>query len=223
MKFGNKRSQCSYTLNEEVIEEVQSFKDLGITISSPLNFSTHISGICSTANRRLGALKKSFISRDPQLMTLLYKAHVRPVLEFGCIQWSPYKKYAIDDLEKVQKRFCRLFPSLHELRYKDKLQQLGLLSLRARRLRYQLIFLFKIVNGLIPVGVEDLFSPSRRSLRGNVKRLFKPYSRTDLRRKFFAIEVIDHWNNLTATEVNANSINAFKNSINSYFCRHDIW
>ena len=69
----------------------------------------------------------------------------------------------------MQERFTRLFPDLRTLPYRDRLRRLGLLSLRARRLRYQLILMYKIMNNLVDVNANSYFcrSDSRMPIRGN--------------------------------------------------------
>ena len=74
-------------------------------------------------------------------------ALVRPKLEY-CVQaWRPYLKKDIDLLEKVQKRATRLMIKDRSLSYEEMLQRLGLTSLETRRLRGDLIEVFKIFKG----------------------------------------------------------------------------
>ena len=140
MCFGDNNCCYQYFLSNVSLDTVSTFKDLGITLSSSNVFKEHIYTAVAKANRMLGLIKKSFCTRDPKCLLILYKAYVRSILEFSCVIWSPYVKYLIDCVEKVQKRFCNFFPCLHGLSYQSKLVNLNLLSLESRRLRYKLIF-----------------------------------------------------------------------------------
>ena len=71
---------------------------------------------------------------------------VRPHLEYANSVWCPYKKGDIEDIEKVQKRATKLVISLKHLPYVDRLQQLKLPTLKYRRLRGDMIEIFKIVH-----------------------------------------------------------------------------
>ena len=77
----------------------------------------------------------------------LYKAIVRPHLEYASTVWSVlYKKdcIAIEDI----RRATRMVHSTRHLNYSDRLRELGLPSLQYRRARADLIEVYKILNGI---------------------------------------------------------------------------
>ena len=77
----------------------------------------------------------------------LYKAIVRPHLEY-CIQaWNPHLRKDVDMLEKIQRRATKLIPELRDLTYEERLKECGLTTLETRRLRGNQIEVFKILNG----------------------------------------------------------------------------
>ena len=69
-------------LGGTTLEEVETFKYLGILLSSNLSWSEHISGVCSRAKQVLGLLYRQFY-RNSSSATLkqLYLTLVRPHLE----------------------------------------------------------------------------------------------------------------------------------------------
>ena len=138
--------------------------------------------------------------------------------------WSPYSKYLIDHVEKVQKRFCKFFPYLNDVDYRSKLHNLNLLSLEARRLRYKLIFLFKILNGFCDLHPDSFFHRSGRTVHHETfDNLMIPYTRLVLRHNFFTVDVVHHWNDMLILERNVNTVESFKKSVLSYFTRAGIW
>ena len=65
----------------------------------------------------------------------MYKAVVRPNLEY-CIQaWIPYCKKDIDTLEWIPRRAKKNIPELTDLSYEERLKECGLTTPETRRLR----------------------------------------------------------------------------------------
>ena len=59
----------------------------------------------------------------------LYKALVRPHLEYCSLVWSPYLKKDILNIEKVQRRVTKMIPAISALTYEERLKRTGLISL----------------------------------------------------------------------------------------------
>ena len=61
MQLTNRRItkiEASYTLEGKVLKNVDSIKYLGVTITNNLKWNTHITNICTKANRTLGFLRR---------------------------------------------------------------------------------------------------------------------------------------------------------------------
>ena len=58
--------QTSYTLEGTVLDNVESIKYLGVTITSDLKWNTQIINICTEANRTLGFLRRYLFSCPPR-------------------------------------------------------------------------------------------------------------------------------------------------------------
>ena len=93
-------SLTSYTLEGTVLENVDNIKYLGVTITCDLRWNTHISNICTKANRTLGFLRRTLFSCPQDVKVAAYKGMVRPTLEYGI--WDPYTDKLQEELEKVQ-------------------------------------------------------------------------------------------------------------------------
>ena len=110
MQLTNKRInkiKASYTLEGTVLENVDSIKYLGVTITNDLKWNTHINNICTKANRTLGFLRRNLFSCPQDVKEAAYKGLVRPVLEYGSSVWDPHTKCLQEELEKVQNRAAR--------------------------------------------------------------------------------------------------------------------
>ena len=97
--------------------------------------------------------------------------------------------------------------------YNDRLEHLGLMCLHTRRIRSDLIDMYKIINGIYNVKTELFFDYDQSSRRGHSKKLFKIRSRLDIRKFAFSDRIVDRWNSLSEYCVTCNSINCFKSPI----------
>ena len=93
--------QASYTLEGTVLENVESIKYLGVTITSDLKWNSHIRNVFSKANRTLGFLRRNLFSCPQDVKEAAYKSMVRPILEYGSTVWDPHCNFLNDELENV--------------------------------------------------------------------------------------------------------------------------
>ena len=86
-------------------------------------------------NHFLGMIVIHITCQQKELIIPLYKAIVRPRVEY-CIQpWRPYRKNDIDIFERIQRRATKIIPELRDLSYEKRLIECGLTNIETRRLR----------------------------------------------------------------------------------------
>ena len=106
-------------------------------------------------NQMLGLIRRNITYMEKTLIIPLYKAIVRPHLEY-CIQaWRPYHKKDIDILERVQRRATKFIPELKHLCYERRLLECGLTTLETRRLRGDLIEVLKILFNIFKTSIRS--------------------------------------------------------------------
>ena len=81
--FGYHNLKQIYHLNGHALESSHIEKDLGVIIDYTLNFQDHTAKAAKKANQVLGIMKKSYNTTDKMTICTLYKAIVRPQLEYG--------------------------------------------------------------------------------------------------------------------------------------------
>ena len=121
-------------------------KDLGVIIDAQLKFHSQCSVVVNKANRLLGLIKKSFLNITTDMFTSLYKALVRPVLEYGNLIWAPHYKTDINKLENIQQKATRMVQLLKHLDYEGRLRALHLPTLQYSRYRHNITAVFNIIH-----------------------------------------------------------------------------
>ena len=71
-------------------------------------------------------------------------------LDYGSQLWSPYKVKDISLLESVQRAFTKHIKGMHTYSYADRLSIFKLYSLHRRRDRYTIIYIWKILESIVP-------------------------------------------------------------------------
>jgi hypothetical protein len=160
----------------------------------------------------LATVRRTFDYLDSNSLALLYRALVRPYLEYGHEIWSPIFKEDIELIEVVQRRATKLVPRLP---YQDRLKRLHLPTLVHRRRQGDLITMFKINNGLL---ITDLsFEYTRTRLRGHNQKIFIQHCSTNIRKNFFINRVAKDWNSLPGAVINAPTVNSFKSRLDKFW------
>ena len=106
---------AGYTLCGHTLDHVDEERDLGVIIDAELSFASHIDAKVAKANSFLGLIRRNFQFLDTDSLLRLYKAFVRPHLEYAQAVWSPSSAGLINKIENVQKRALNLVPQLRGL------------------------------------------------------------------------------------------------------------
>ena len=215
-KFDNIMHTHRYKICGQEIEHVFEEKDLGVTIDFNLSFEEHIANKARVANAIVGLMRRSFTFLDSKSFSRMYTAFVRPHLEYAQSVWAPHLAKHIDTLEKVQIRATRLVDELGKLEYPERLKRLNLPTLLYRRMRGDMIEIFKHFH----TYDKDIISPSfQPKLRPSRKHRFQLHHRIPkdgkrgLETNGFYNRCVDVWNDLPREVANAENINTFKNRL----------
>jgi ribonuclease P/MRP protein subunit RPP40 len=214
MHLGKNNRNFEYKMGEKILKTSEQEKDLGVIMHSNGKTSEQCGQAVKKANAVLGMIKRNITFKSKDNIVRLYKSLVRPRLEY-CVQvWNPYLRKDVDKLERVQRRATKLIEGYRHFSYEDRLSKTGLISLEQRRVRGDLIQVFKMINAFDDVDYREFFERSSLGKTiGHSYKLVKKRCNGELRKQFFTQRVVNRWNSLPQYVVEADSINSFKNRL----------
>ena len=179
----------NYTLHQQTLEQVQSAKYLGLTITDDLDWGQHISEITCKATKTLGFLRRNLAqaprhtkevqegkdqekaqsekdshskNRGVCNIEVAYKTLVRPQLEYAAPIWHPYHETQIEKVEKVQRTAARWTCRRwrNTSSVGEMLDELEWPSLESRMERSFLTFFYKIHSGTVSLDKDKYLTPA---------------------------------------------------------------
>ena len=174
--FNTEKFECVRYGSDEVLKERTAYtscggttiqsathvRDLGVTLSNDATFVEHITRTVRTANLKCGWILRVFKTRQRLPLITLWKSLVAPILDYCSQLWSPSTPGLIQSLESVQSNFLSKIAGLSSLDYWEQLQVLKMSSLQRRRERYTCIYVWKVLEELVPnFGLQSTYSIRR--------------------------------------------------------------
>ena len=211
----HKQILFDYSLHNQTLENVQSAKYLGITITDNMDWGQHVSEISSKATKTLGFLRRNLAFAPRSTKEVAYKTLVRPKLEYAAPIWSPHTKLQINQIEKVQRTAarwtCRRWRNTSNVG--EMLDELEWPSLEARRDQSSLLLFHKIHCGAVSIEKDKHMTPAH-SLKTTWSSHSAKYRRhqtySDALKNSFSPRTIPHWNSLPPSVANAQSTEEFR-------------
>ena len=118
-----------------------------------MSWNNYIENIARTAAKKVGSLYRARKLLTPESILYLYKATIRPCMEYCCHIWAGASAASLSLLDKVQKRVANLIgPELS-----SKLQPLS-----HRRNVASLCLFYKYFNGECSDELQALVPPRRK-------------------------------------------------------------
>ena len=109
----NNTGAIDVKMDGSVPEEKSSFKILGLSFSSKLDWSSNIVSIAKIASKKIGVYMRSMKFLSPEVALYLYKSTIWSCMEYCCHFWAGAPSSYLELLNKLQKRICRTFgPSI---------------------------------------------------------------------------------------------------------------
>ena len=77
-----KENTIYFSADNNIVEEKEVLRDLGIMVNNEANFDHHIEKVCKTVKQKSGWILRTFRCRKPYVLTLLWKSLVQPNIDY---------------------------------------------------------------------------------------------------------------------------------------------
>lgn len=208
-----------YTLNGTRLEQVSSYKYLGVYITNDLSWHSHITYIINNANRSLGYLRRNFRQAPSHLKLQLYQTIVRPKLEYASAIWDPNQSTLIEALEAVQNRSARFIHNNYARTASVTLMKstLQLPDLVTRRTIFRLSLFHKIFFHNQVLREELISGPAYLSSRvDHPNKVAIPFCRTNHFLQSFLPKTSRDWNRLPPSIAATKDQGLFKSAVSRH-------
>ena len=141
-----------------------------------------VSTVCKKARQKIGVMYRKFYHANTPTLLQLYKACIRPHLEYAAPVWDPHQLGLIKCLENVQKFALKVCTKSWNIDYESMLTSCNLTSLASRWRFLKLCILYQITHGTLnfpntPVANRVLPAVNLRSYTPYL--LYRPVAHTN--------------------------------------------
>ena len=184
-----------------------------LIIDDRLSWSNYIKEPWRKISSAIGALRP-LVSQSTEVQ--IYNSLIQPHFDYCAPVWDGLS-YLCEKLQKLQNRAARVILQANcEVNSSLLLETLKWDQLSLRRRKHKAIMMFKSLNGLAPVYLQDLFSERHTDyhLHDSFHKLNLPKLRTNYLKRSFGYSGALLWNSLPESIRAIRSIGQFKKEIN---------
>ena len=214
-----------YTIGETTIPFMETQRDLGVTVTSNLSWSSQCDHVCAKAYRSLYVVRRNVPPNSPvSLRRQLYLALVKSHICYCCQLWRPHLIRDIQALERVQCRATKYILNDYNSDYKSRLLYLNMLPLMHWLDLQDLVFLVKCLkdpHDTIGIYRYINFVNSDRTRASTVNKLQHRFSRLSSTRHFYFVRIARLWNSIPVGIIDLNlSAQSNKSRLRSFLWEH---
>ena len=209
----------SLHMDNQIIDEVDTHKHIGIYLSSDCSWHKHIDYVKEKAWTRINAMRKFKFELDRKSLETIYLTFIRPILEYGDVVWDNCTLNEKQELDKIQIEAARIVTGTTKLISIQTLyDEIKWETLETRRNKHKLVLFYKMFNNISPAYLSSLVPPSVSSISTynlrNAENVQAIDSRTSQYFNSFLPSVVREWNNLPLQIRSSDSVNSFKSQLN---------
>ena len=150
--------ECLWTkVGDEIIWESRSNKLLGIVIDNKLNFNEHLTILCKKASAKVTALARLVKIIPMKKKRILMKSFIQSQFSYCPLIWMFCSRKINNRINYIHERALRLVYNDYNSSFDDLLQNDNSVCIHHQNIQKVAIEMFKVVNGLCPETLQNLF------------------------------------------------------------------
>ena len=216
MHIGHDNVQGTHNMSNQQLPRTDQQRNLGIIITKDSNGKNK--------QRRATKRQREYGRSLPQFQVLKQRTNP-PAIQIPSSStsricsafWSPHLRRDIDKIEKAQRSARNMFSEVRNHSGHQRIQYLDLISLVQRRLRGQLIEVYKYLNWFTTASARGHFNYdlTDRTINNTAKLIVKDFN-SSVAQHFYPIKTTTTWNALQNEVVRSRTVNSFKNILEKH-------
>ena len=164
MILSDPNEEISINVDGNQIKNSSHEKLLGVTIDNKLSFKTHVSNLCKKASQKLHALARIARYMDINQRSNIMNAFIFSQFGYCNLIWMFHNRSLNNKINRIHERSLRIVYSDFSSTFSDLIEKDNSVTIHERNLRTLAIELYKVVNGLSPALLDEVF-PIKKSIR----------------------------------------------------------
>ena len=222
---GNKHELMLCKVGESLIIESRCVKLLGVLIDSELSFKTHLNYICKKASNKINALSRQCAILPFYRRKILMQAFFNSQFGYCPLIWMCHSRGINARINNLHYRALRIIYRDDTLTFEELLERDGSVTVHHQNLRFLAIEMFKVVHGLAPSFMAELFVENRNrnsdNVSANTRSNSRFYNHVNPKTVNYGLESLrclgpKIWNLVPSDIKNATSVPNFKTMIRKW-------
>ena len=211
------------SMNGKNLEQVSSFKLLGLTFDDELSFDVHVEKLCTKLSQRIAVLSKIKRCLPHRERIIYYNAMIKSVILYGSTVWTVTSKENLNRVLKLQKRAARVILDMDtSARSVDMFKQLDWVPYYDEVKIFKATITYKRINSESPGYLTNMLklnsSVNNRVARySNLNSLCPEYKRKTEGGRTFTVTTIKQWNQLPRVIREKRTVASFKHNMKLFF------
>ena len=222
---GHKFESMILKIDNKMVIETHLVKLLGIKIESELTFNNHMKIVCKKASQKLNALCRLCTIIPFCQRKILMNAFFDSQFSYSPLVWMFHSRQVNTKINNLHYRVLRIVYLNETSTFEELLERDGSVTIHHRNLQSLAIEMFKVIKGMAPAFMKDVFairdSALTESVSSNTRTKSTFYNPSNPKTVKYGLDTLrclgpKIWEMIPIETKNSSSLSIFKNKIRKW-------